>query len=153
MDALTVARATPDRRGRLELLETARRDLSKALGLQPDALNIMARMADTYTAWGELVDPGKFADSIHWWQRMVDHDPTDIELKLAFDRAKGGMRAAMTQWEAAALARPDDPQRWVQVAKGYVGLGEGAQARPAVERALNLDAANIEARDLLAALP
>lgn len=153
LEALAVARATPDRPGRLQLLETAREDLAKALRLQPDALDIMARTADMYSAWGELVDPGKFADSIRWWQRMVEHDPTDVELMLAFDRAKGGMRAAMTQWEAAALARPDDPQGWLQVARGYVGLGEGAQAKPAVERALNLDAGNIEAMNLRAVLP
>ena len=110
-------------------------------------------MADTYTEWGKSLDPAKLTTAIGWWQRLVDHDPADLDLKAAFVRAREDMRAGMTQWEAAALASPDDSRGWLQVARGYLALGDDAQASPAARRAIAVDPGNAEARALLASLP
>lgn len=150
---MAAVRATQKPEDKLALLTRARYLFEKADRLLPNDLEIHLQTAYMYTIWGTALDPRRYGEAIDAWARLLALDPHDPELRATYTQVKDQMRGDLTQWDAAALAKPDDPVGWILVARGFLALGDAAAARPALERALRADPGNAEALQLLAGIP
>jgi tetratricopeptide (TPR) repeat protein len=150
---MAAVKASQDPEKKLTLLHRARDLFEHADRLQPNDLEIHLQTAYMYTIWGTSVDPRRYVEAMDAWGRLLKLDPHDPELRGTYTQVKEQMRADLTQWDAAALAKPDDPAGWILVARGFLALEDATAARPALERALRVDPGNAEAQQLIARIP
>ncbi|MBW3589239.1 MAG: O-antigen ligase family protein [Actinobacteria bacterium] len=159
--AETQAQQVQDPEEKERHIRAAVRRYQEAFRLQPGNIFYMMNLARIYALWGQI-DNSKFAESDRWWKRAADHDPTDWEVHnryaLMLNEWANNVdnpeirKRSIQQLRQVVRIRPGEVTAWINLGKIHASLGETTDAIEALERVLELDPANQEAKELLTTL-
>ena len=127
-----------------ETLFNANRDLDRSDALLIGALKNGLADAVSYVVTRSLAYQrnGHADRSLRLLDAAVDAAPSDGELRLFRGRYRidaHDCSGALTDFQAAEQARPNDPLTWASAALAQLCLGDQAGARASIERSLQLD--------------
>ena len=123
----------------------ASRYLEEALRFAPDHLRFMLRLASTYS------QEGRYDEAITLFNRAVSANPklTDAYNDRGFTfLLQGDMRRGEADFMKALALDPDSERALANLASLYFNTGRKEEARPYVQRLLEIDSANLQFRRL-----
>jgi len=161
--SLDRAEKSEDSQERVLFYQLALQRYKRARILQPSNPNLVKRIAELNTKWGQDRDESQFPNAIAWWKKALQSQPTDSSVHRSYgmalmsyadarqkDQALYGR--ALKEFITSARFNPTSSDIWNKIGTAYGALSDFPNARSAYARALKLRPGDPEATERLKAL-